>query len=371
MRLLAFGTYDTRRHPRVGVLIQGLRDRGATVEEVVRPLELSTAERVRILQEPWRLIHMTGLLLRCWADVLSRGLRAVRREPVDAVLVGYLGHFDVVLARLAFPRTRIVLDHLVFAGDTARDRGTAGVRGRLLDALDRLALACADVVVLDTEEHLTLIPPHRVADAVVCPVGADYAWFHAASSSAADHREGDGPLTIVFFGLHTPLQGTVTIAEALSRLADRPDVRATMAGRGQDYARAREVCGPSPSVSWLDWVSPEDLPGLVASHDVCLGIFGTGPKARRVVPNKAYQGAAAGCVVVTSDTPPQRRALGSQGVFVDPGDADALSRTLRELADDRPGVAVRRTATGARARQLFTPHAVTGALWEVLRRPST
>ena len=43
-----------------------------------------------------------------------------------------------------------------------------------------------------------------------------------------------------------------------------------------------------------------DLPALVAGHDVCLGIFGTGDKALRVVPNKVFQGAAAGCAIVTS-----------------------------------------------------------------------
>jgi hypothetical protein len=41
----------------------------------------------------------------------------------------------------------IVLDHLVFAGDTAADRGAAGLRVRLLTGLDRLAVSCADVVV--------------------------------------------------------------------------------------------------------------------------------------------------------------------------------------------------------------------------------
>ena len=45
---------------------------------------------------------------------------------------------------------------------------------------------------------------------------------------------------------------------------------------------------------------------MVASHDVCLGIFGDTDKALSVVPTKVYQGAAAGCAVVTSDTAPHR-----------------------------------------------------------------
>jgi glycosyltransferase involved in cell wall biosynthesis len=365
MRVLAFGTYDVSRHPRVGVLVSGLRERGADVTEVVRPLGLSTAERVRMLQQPWRLPSLVGRLLGRWTSILVRGRAAVRRSPVDAVLVGYLGHFDVVLARLAFPRTTIVLDHLIFAGDTARDRGTgAGLRGRLLDALDRLALSCADVVVVDTEEHAELVPGHRRNRTVVCPVGADEAWF--AAGAAGRPSDATGPLRVVFFGLHTPLQGTVTIAEALAELADRDDIEVTMAGSGQDHARAREVGGVNPRVTWLDWVPPTELPELVAAHDVCLGIFGTGPKALRVVPNKAYQGAAAGCVLVTSDTPPQRRALGPVGVFVEAGDSAGLARALRTLADDRDAVATRRKATAVHARERFSPASVAAPLWRHL-----
>ena len=206
MRVLAFGTYDVSRHPRIGVLIAGLRAHGAIVEEVVKPLRFNTAERVRMLQQPWRLPVLAGHLVSCWVGILAGGLRAARRVPIDAVLVGYLGHFDVVLARMAFPRTPVVLDHLLFAGDTARDRGTAGMRGLALDALDGLALRCADVIVLDTEDHAALVPPRRRGDVVICPVGADWTWFDAANA-ASGPAEGD-PLRVIFFGLHTPLQGT-------------------------------------------------------------------------------------------------------------------------------------------------------------------
>src|SRR5688500_16894172 len=123
MRLLALGTYELNRHPRFGVLLHGLRSAGHDVTEVNVPLELSTAERVRILQRPWRLGTLVLRLLRSWLTLVTGSFRARRRTRPEAVLVGYLGHFDVVLARLLFPRTTVVLDHLIFAADTARDRG--------------------------------------------------------------------------------------------------------------------------------------------------------------------------------------------------------------------------------------------------------
>lgn len=54
MRVLLFGTYDTGTHPRVGVLREGLRRRGADVRECNAPLGVDTAARVATLARPWR-----------------------------------------------------------------------------------------------------------------------------------------------------------------------------------------------------------------------------------------------------------------------------------------------------------------------------
>ena len=361
VRVLAFGTYDVRTHPRVGVLVEGLRACGDQVREVNVRLGIDTAGRVAMLRQPWRLPLLALRLARCWTVLTVRGLRERRRQRPDAVLVGYLGHFDVLLARLLFRRAVLVLDHLVFAADTAADRGVAGSwRVRLLARLDRLALTAADVVVVDTEENGRLVPADLAERVVVVPVGAPATWF--AAGDAAGPRDDADPLRVVFFGLFTPLQGTPAIGAAIGLLAGDPRVRVTMVGRGQDRAEAQRLAAGNPRVEWLDWVPAARLPELVARHDVCLGILGTGAKARRVVPNKVYQGAAAGCAVITSDTPPQRSALGDAAVFVPPGDAAGLAAVLGELAGDSSALEKLRGAARDRAGERFTARAVVGTL---------
>jgi hypothetical protein len=123
MQLLAFGTYDTRLHPRVQVLLEGMRAHGDDVIEIDIPLGIDTAGRVAMLQQPWRLPMLAARLLVCWIRLAVRGRRAIRHARPDAIIVGYLGHFDVHLARWLFGSTPIALDQLVFAADTARDRG--------------------------------------------------------------------------------------------------------------------------------------------------------------------------------------------------------------------------------------------------------
>ncbi|HTU77020.1 MAG TPA: glycosyltransferase [Trebonia sp.] len=350
---------------------------GLDVAECNAPLGLSTADRVNLLAKPWIGIPaMIGRLASRWTTLATR---AFRMPAPDVVVVGYLGHFDVHLARLVFrlrglPRRKripIVLDHLINASDTGKDRRLdGGPRQALLRMIDAGALGAADVIVVDTDEHLATLPQRHRGRGVVVPVGAPAAWYDAGRAAAAQAPGGGaapggagGPLRVVFYGLYTPLQGTPAIGAALGKLAGA-NVEVTMIGRGQDEAEAKAAAAASTAVRWLDWVPAAELPALVAEHDVCLGIFGTGQKARRVVPNKVFQGAAAGCAIVTSDTPPQRRVLGEGALLVPPGDADALAAALRALAGDREKLAELRAAARALADKSFAPAQVVAPLVE-------
>lgn len=345
------------------MLIEGLREHGHDVAEANVPLGLSTAERVDMLGSASGPLKLVGKLARSWFRLAEKSLRARGRNRPDALLIGYMGHFDVWLARLLFPRTTIVLDHLIYASTTAVDRGVGGgsAKQKLLRFLDRSAIRLADVVLLDTVEHLDLMPEGTAHKGLVVAVGAPDFWFVDRPADPAP-----GPLRVVFFGLFTPLQGAVTIGEAIRLLADAP-VEFTMIGSGQDLEATRAAATGGAPTEWVPWVDSAALPAEVASFDVGLGIFGTTDKARRVVPNKVYQCEAAGVAVVTSDTEAQRRILGTSADLVPEGDAAALAEALRALASDRARLAERRHDARAWAEEHFTPKAVTAPLDELLR----
>jgi glycosyltransferase involved in cell wall biosynthesis len=330
--VLFFGTFDDGLHPRTKVLREGLEATGFPLSVVNRPLGLSTADKVRMARFPPRAILLITKLLKRWIQMLvqSRGMNPA------IVIVGYMGHFDVHLARLRFRSSLLVLDHLTGLAETAVDRRVdQGLRGRILGFLDSSALDRADLVLTDTEEQAARISKHAT-EIVVVPVGATAAWHQAGRSSTPSK----GALTVVFVGLFTPLQGAEIIAAAAVQALEEAELEFTFVGTGQDLQAAKSILGSTAEgVTWLDWVPPEDLPSFVAAFDVSLGIFGTSPKARRVVPNKVYQGLAAGTVVITSDTPPQRRLKSQHELpqlrLVPPGDSTALGNELVELAREK------------------------------------
>lgn len=332
MRIVVFGTYDFSRHPRALVITEGLRANGSTVLECNLPLGFSTADRVAMLSNPLLLVRLVAALVLTWARLLRRGIVLRRGGGPDVVLVPYLGHFDVHLARAIFPRAVIVLDHLVSASDTAVDRRVSGkLTHWLLRTIDRAAVQAAHVVVVDTDENLALLPLESRSRAVVVPVGAPSAWF---LPSPRRRSEEHCTLSVAFFGMFTPLHGADTLGAAVGLLADDQRIRFTLVGSGQDLCQAQEAAAKNPRVTWIPWVPSSRLPQLVASHDICIGILGSGSKATRVVPNKVFQGAAAGCAIVTSATPPQQRELGDAALYVPAGSADELANLLRRLAGD-------------------------------------
>jgi glycosyltransferase involved in cell wall biosynthesis len=367
LRVCLFGTYDRLAHPRIGVLEAALRERGAQVVEAHVPAwPGGTDEKLAMARSPLsprRLLRLAG----GWSR-LARRYRKV--GPHDVVLVGYFGHLDVLLARLLAGRRRVVLDMFLSVYDTVvLDRrlvGPGGPAARLARRLDRLAVRCADLALLDTPQQVdfavdVLGLPRRKLAAV--PVGAEPDHFSPRPPPEA------GPLRVLFYGTFVPLHGTRTIARAIRQLHGE-DIAFTIVGRGQERAAFdRELAG-TEGVAVHDWLPYDRLGELVAGHDVVLGIFGGSGKARRVVPGKAYQAACAGRAVVTADTPATRAAFGpGEIVLVPPEDPDALALSLRELAKDRPRVAELGRRARARYQRDYAPAALGRRLERLLASP--
>jgi glycosyltransferase involved in cell wall biosynthesis len=346
VRVLYFGTYE-RRYPRNAQVISCLRRAG--VEVVERHVPLWEGEH------KWR--TGVGVLPKL---VLAEA-RLFRRRDVeaDAVIVGYPGHFDLPAARRAARGRPVVFNPLVslvdtFVGDRGRFRA-GSVPARLLSWLDRRALRAADVVVADTQANadflaeLTGLPEQHFA---VCYVGAEEDVF-------APGWAPEEPATAVFVGKLIPLHGLETILGA-ARFAPELLFRVIGSGQLEPLLDSRP-----PNVEWVRWVDYGLLPRELYRAGCALGIFGTSEKARRVIPNKAFQALACGVPLVTADTPAARELLvdGESAMLVPPGDPEALADALRRLT---PDLAQRLAEGGHAVYREQASEEVLGARWRAL-----
>ena len=349
MRVLYFGTYE-RRYPRNAQVISCLRRAGVEVVERHEPAWEGQEEK-------WSAGPASAFRL-----ALAEARLLIRRPPeADLVLVGYPGHLDLLAARRAARGRPVVFNPLVSLSDTlVGDRARFGGRSlpaRVLRAIDRRAFRSADLVVADTEANadflsrLAEVPRERVA---VCLVGAEERVFQPGWAP----RE---PFGALFVGKLIPLHGLETILEA-ARLA--PEIGFRIVGSGQlDHLLATR----SPNVEWSPWVEYEQLPAELHAASCALGIFGTSDKARRVIPNKAFQALACGAPLVTADTPAARELLthGETALLVPPGNPQALADALQRLAAE-PETAKRVAVAGHAVYRERASEEVLGERWRSL-----
>jgi glycosyltransferase involved in cell wall biosynthesis len=137
-----------------------------------------------------------------------------------------------------------------------------------------------------------------------------------------------------------------TLVRAFDRLAaKRADVELAIVGGGDQLAPLRDLAAGCTSRArihlpglaepgrWLDWAD-----GFVL------------PSRREGLSNALLEAMAAGLPCIANDIPPNRETLddGRAGLLVPVGDADALVRAMRSVADD--AALAQRLGAQARAR---------------------
>jgi glycosyltransferase involved in cell wall biosynthesis len=282
-----------------------------------------------------------------------------RPRDIDALVVGYPGHFDLPAARRAARGKPVVFNPLVSLADTlVGDRGRfrrGSLPAKVLEGVDRRAFRSADLVVADTEAQARFFAElGGTTNISVCFVGAEERIFQPG-------WQPRDPSAALFVGKLIPLQGVDTILAA-ARLA--PEVPFRVIGSGQLEALLRD---PPANVEHVPWVPYAGLADEIRSAGCALGIFGTSGKAQRVIPNKAFQALACGSPLITADTQAARELLtdGESALLVPPGDPAALADAVRGLVTD-PQLA-RRIASGGRAAyERRASEAVLGERWRSL-----
>ncbi len=349
MRVLYFGTYE-RDYPRNAQVISALR--GAGVEVIERHVSV------------WeRNAHNWQAGARAAARLVLAEARLLRRpnEDFDALVVGYPGHLDLAAARRVARGRSVIFNPLVSLYDTfVEDRrrfAPGSPAGRALKRIDRRALRAAELVVADTEANARFL-----ADLAGLPQGkVEVSFVGAEERVFAPGWDAAQPFTALFVGKLIPLHGVATVLEA-ARIA--PDLRFRIIGSGQlDQLLARRP----PNVEHVPWVDYERLPHELHAAGCALGIFGTSEKARRVIPNKAFQALACGVPLITADTSAARELLVDQesALLVPPGDAEALAVAVRRLAAD-PALAQRLAGGGLQAYRTQASERVLGERWRGL-----
>lgn len=146
-------------------------------------------------------------------------------------------------------------------------------------------------------------------------------------------RNADGHVRILFLGKLVEQKGVPQLVEALGRLSQLPNWRATLAGDG-DIKRTREAItarGLSDRVEIPGWIEPAGVESLVSHADILVL-----PSLCENFPMSVIEGMAAGLPVVATPTGAVEDIIehGRTGLLVPAGDVTALADAISRLIED-------------------------------------
>jgi glycosyltransferase involved in cell wall biosynthesis len=329
-RALIVGTFEPD-FARNRVIASLLRRSGYEVGFVQQ--QLWGPVRYALLDQPK--LRLAARAVRAYSKLVWAVARA---ERPDVMFVLYPGYFDIpIVAAIArIRRIPLVFDPFISLHDTVVSdralRSRTSLVGRVTRLIDKLDCRLADLVLVDTPAHadfvskLTGVERRRFR---VLWLGAQEDIFSPLPGVVPD------PRLALFHGTFIPLQGIETIVRA-AQLLKGDGIRVRIVGDGQERVRIEALAKDLDvgNVQFVGRLPVAELPREIAAASLCLGIFGTTPKADRVVPNKLFECLAMGRPVVTADTGAIREAFDDEVARVPAGDPEALAEAIRELLCD-------------------------------------
>ncbi|MEE8186005.1 MAG: hypothetical protein V3T96_06395, partial [Thermodesulfobacteriota bacterium] len=301
MKVLYFGTYSIGEgYPRNSVIIHGLRENGVEVIECHEDLWRGSKDKIKRVGAIPGLLIILPRLLRTYISLIYRFIRS---PDYDIIIVGYTGQFDIFLARILnlFKKKPVILDAFISIYDTiVMDRSLVSpgsIRATLLWWLDRTACRVADLILLDTSEHINYfvkefgLPREKFlrlfvgGDEVANKAGIMNKELGIRIQETKNKKQKDGTFNVLYFGTYIPLHGVEYIIKAAKRLEDEEDICFTLIGTGQLLEDTKRLASDLSCkyIEFIDrWVSSTELVSYISKSDVCLGIFGITEKTSRV-----------------------------------------------------------------------------------------
>lgn len=325
MKVCHFGVSDPN-YSRNRVIVNGLRQNGVEVIEcsvytpawnTIFPPQLKYAKEYVQLVKKHALLSNNVMVTSYSGQIVMPLLKLITRKPV--VLDALLGMHEMFLDL-----------------DPKRSNSYEAKSWYYLDAF---SLKSANLILSDTNEHIEYFH-HEFGTAKTkfrrVFVGSDDKIFFPRSISREDNN-----FLIMFWGTFLPLQGIEYIVQAAKLLEAQKDIRFKIIGSGRTFSSVKTLSNQLglKNVSFFTkWIPYSELPNHIAEADVCLGIFGNTPKAKRVIPNKVFETLAMKKPLITGDSPAAKEALTNMKdcILCDMANPKAIAESIKLLKDDEP-----------------------------------
>ncbi|NQU83606.1 MAG: glycosyltransferase [Parcubacteria group bacterium] len=289
-----FGCYE-HNYARNKVLIKGLQKNGCAIKEC------HTSE-------------MRGI--KKYLDLYKK-FKSV--GDFDALIIAHPGHDLVWFAKL-LTRKPVIFDPIYSYYDSyVNDRKLCqegSLKSYYYKFWDWFCSWLPDIVILECDTLIDYfvenfkLPREKFIKVVM---SADDESIYPRSAEMDTNK-----FTVHFHGSFIPFQGIEHIVHAAKLLEDYSDIQFNIIGAGQTSKKIEELMKNLNVRNinyWGKRIPHEEVVEHISRADVCLGFFGNGPRAQKVMTNKVFESIAMKKPVITADLPVMREIYTDQEIL--------------------------------------------------------
>ncbi len=336
-----FGTYE-RSFPRTITLKEACRQLKIKVIECHAPFWELKREKI----EYFALKSLLKTIFQLIFIYCRLTFKYLRMEDHDVVIVGYNGYFDMPLAKLlAKIRRKSLIYTPVFPlyETSVEDRGYINkdsIKSKAIHLIDEISCRLADLIIIETKTYLNYYSKEFNISKdkyFQIPLGADETNYFLRGENSP--RNDSNAFKVLFYGKFIPLQGIPYIIKAAKLLEKDRDIKFEIIGSGQLSKNIKNLAQELniKNVSFIEWINYREIPDYIQRADICLGIFGNTPKARRGIPIKVYEALSMKKPVITGDSPAVREVFDHKvnSILCEMANPKALAGSILLLKNDK------------------------------------
>ena len=201
----------------------------------------------------------------------------------------------------------------------------------------------ADQVVVNSPGFINLVKAHGAKDVMLVPNGVDPQMFDPAADGKTYRQENNlgSNFIILYAGAHGISNDLIVVLSAARLTLDHPEIQYVFVGDGKEKQHLIETASEwqLTNVHFLPPVAKNGMKEVLAAANVCLAILQPIQMYKTTYPNKVFDYLAAGRPVLLAIDGVIRQVVeeAHAGLFVPPGDAEAMAKAILQLAADCSG----------------------------------
>ncbi len=210
----------------------------------------------------------------------------------------------------------------------------------LSENLERFLYRHADRVIVNSPGFIAHVKAHGAKDVTLIPNGADPKMFDPKSKGGQFRQMHSlqDYFVVLYAGAHGLSNDLSVVLDAAEDLLDEPSIRIVLLGDGKEKthlvqdAQRRHL----NNLVFLPPMAKQDVAEALAAANACLAILKPIELYKTTYPNKVFDYMAAGRAVILAIDGVIRQVVedAGAGVFVPPGDRQALATAIRDLSSN-------------------------------------